>query len=239
MERDPAPVVDRVFNFSAGPAVMPVEVLEEARDDLLCLPGVGSSILEISHRSPAFDRILGDTLGILSDLLGGSADHEILLLQGGASLQFSMVPMNLLRGESTADYILTGTWGTTAARDARREGRVHVAWDGASTKHDRLPAADEISLSDDPAYVHITSNETIQGVQWKREPHVGTAPLVCDASSDFLSRPIDLARYGLIYACAQKNLGPSGMTMMLVRDDVLAACRGDIPKIFRFGALSS
>lgn len=234
MERDPAPVVDRVFNFSAGPAVMPVEVLEEARDDLLCLPGVGSSILEISHRSPAFDRILGDTLGILSDLLGGSADHEILLLQGGASLQFSMVPMNLLRGESTADYILTGTWGTTAARDARREGRVHVAWDGASTKHDRLPAADEISLSDDPAYVHITSNETIQGVQWKREPHVGTAPLVCDASSDFLSRPIDLARYGLIYACAQKNAGIAGVTVVIIRKDLLERAGDGLPRMLDY-----
>jgi phosphoserine aminotransferase len=145
-----------------------------------------------------------------------------------------MVPMNLLRAESTADYILTGTWGTTAARDARREGRVHVAWDGASTKHDRLPAADEISLSDDPAYVHITSNETIQGVQWKREPHVGTAPLVCDASSDFLSRPIDLARYGLIYACAQKNAGIAGVTVVIIRKDLLERVGDGLPRMLDY-----
>lgn len=235
MAREPASVVERVFNFSAGPAVLPVEVLEEARDDLLCLPGVGSSVLEISHRSAAFDRILADTFQGLTDLLGPMPDHEILMLQGGASLQFSMVPMNLLRGRGTAaDYILTGTWGTTAARDARLEGAVHVAWDGAATRHDRLPAPGEIALSDAPAYVHITSNETIQGVQWKQEPAVGEAPLVCDASSDFLSRPIDVARHGLIYACAQKNAGIAGVTVVIIRKDLLARCAANVPRMLDY-----
>ena len=226
---------DRVFNFSPGPAVLPLAVLEEAQADLVSLPGVGSSILEISHRSPAFDRILEETLAGLRELLAVGADHEILLLQGGASLQFSMVPMNLLRGRSTAaDYVLTGTWGATAIKEARREGLVHVAWDGAATKHDRLPADGEIRLSADPAYVHVTSNETIQGVQWKREPDVGTAPLVCDCSSDFLSRPIDVARYGLIYACAQKNAGIAGVTVVIIRKDLLERSRDDLPTMLDY-----
>jgi phosphoserine aminotransferase len=230
-----ATVAQRVFNFSPGPAVLPLEVLEEAQADLLALPGVGSSILEISHRSPAFDQILEDTLAGLRQLLAVGDEHEVVLLQGGASLQFSMVPMNLLRGQTAAaDYILTGTWGATAVKEARREGRVHVAWDGAEARYDRLPAADEIRLSAAPAYVHVTSNETIQGVQWKREPDVGTAPLVCDCSSDFLSRPIDVPRYGLIYACAQKNAGIAGVTVVIIRKDLLARCRDDLPTMLDY-----
>ena len=235
MDRKAGSVADRVFNFSPGPAVLPLEVLEEAQADLLALPGVGISVLEISHRSPAFDRILEETLQGLRDLLGIGADHEIVLLQGGASLQFSMVPMNLLRGQqAAADYIVTGTWGATAIKEAGREGKVHVAWDGAATKHDRLPAAAEIKLSPAPAYVHVTSNETIQGVQWKHEPDVGTAPLVCDCSSDFLSRPIDVAKYGLIYACAQKNAGIAGVTVAIIRKDLLERSRDDLPTMLDY-----
>ena len=235
MERATGPVVERVFNFSPGPAVLPLPVLEEAQADLLALPGVGSSILEISHRSPAFDRILDDTLQGLKDLLAIGSDHEIVLLQGGASLQFSMVPMNVLRGQSAAaDYILTGTWGATAIKEARREGKVHVAWDGAATKHDRLPHAGEVGLSPSPAYVHITSNETIQGVQWKHDPDVGAAPLVCDCSSDFLSRPIDVSKYGLIYACAQKNAGIAGVTVVIIRKDLLERSRDDLPTMLDY-----
>lgn len=234
MDRSSA-AVDRVFNFSPGPAVLPLEVLERAQAELVALPGVGMSVLEISHRSPPFDRILEDTLQALRDLLAVGADHEIVLLQGGASLQFSMVPMNLLRGQpGAADYILTGTWGTTGAKEARREGRVHVAWDGSATKHDRLPAAGEIALSSAPAYVHITSNETIQGVQWKHDPDVGPAPLVCDCSSDFLSRPIDVSRYGLIYACAQKNAGIAGVTAVIIRKDLLERSRDDLPTMLDY-----
>ena len=228
-------MAERVFNFSPGPAVLPLPVLERARDELVSLPGVGSSILEISHRSPAFDRILDETLAGLRELLGIGADHEVIFLQGGASLQFSMVPMNLLRGRSEkADYVLTGTWGSTAIKEARREGAVHVAWDGAATNHDRLPAAGELRLSDRPAYVHLTSNETIQGVQWKHEPDVGDAPLVCDCSSDFLSRPIDVARYGLIYACAQKNAGIAGVTVVIIRKDLLERSRDDLPRLLDY-----
>ncbi len=234
-ERTPLVAEDRVYNFSPGPAVLPVEVLEQARDEMLSLPGVGMSVLEISHRSPAFDRILEETLQGLRDLLGIGADHEVVFLQGGASLQFSMVPMNLLRGQSgAADYIITGTWGATGAKEARREGKVHVAWDGAASAHDRLPAASEISLSPQPAYVHVTSNETIQGVQWKHDPDVGAAPLVCDCSSDFLSRPISVSKYGLIYACAQKNAGIAGVTAVIIRKDLLARCRDDLPTMLDY-----
>ncbi|MFM7138431.1 MAG: 3-phosphoserine/phosphohydroxythreonine transaminase [Planctomycetota bacterium] len=228
-------VADRVYNFSPGPAVLPLEVLERARDEMLALPGVGISVLEISHRSPAFDRILEETLADLRGLLAIGPDHEVVLLQGGASLQFSMVPMNLLRGQpGKADYVLTGTWGGTGIKEARREGLVHVAWDGAATNYDRLPSQREIALSERPAYVHVTSNETIQGVQWKSDPDVGDAPLVCDCSSDFLSRPIDVARHGLIYACAQKNAGISGVTVVIIRKDLLERSRDDLPRMLDY-----
>jgi len=234
-DRSLASVGERVFNFSPGPAVLPLEVLERARDELLALPGVGISVLEISHRSPAFDRILEETLADLKGLLGVGDTHEVVLLQGGASLQFSMVPMNLLRGQTgAADYVVTGTWGATAIKEARREGKVHVAWDGAATNYDRLPASAEIRLSAAPAYVHVTSNETIQGVQWKHEPDVGDAPLVCDCSSDFLSRPIDVARYGLIYACAQKNAGIAGVTAVIIRKDLLERSRDELPTMLDY-----
>ncbi|MFM1904529.1 MAG: Phosphoserine aminotransferase [Planctomycetota bacterium] len=226
---------ERVFNFSPGPAVLPLPVLEQARDEMLALPGVGMSVLEISHRSPAFDRILEETIAGLRELLGVGDDHEIVFLQGGASLQFSMVPMNLLRGRSEkADYVLTGTWGVTAAKEARREGAVHVAWDGKAGNYDSLPTEGEIALSDRPAYVHLTSNETIQGVQWKRLPDLGDSPVVCDCSSDFLSRPIDVPRYGLIYACAQKNAGIAGVTVAIIRKDLLERSADTLPKMLDY-----
>jgi phosphoserine aminotransferase len=235
MDRSMASVAQRVFNFSPGPAVLPLEVLEAAQADLLALPGAGSSVLEISHRSPAFDRILDDTLQALRDLLGLGDEHEVVLLQGGASLQFSMVPMNLLRPRGrTADYVVTGTWGATAAKEAKRLGQVHYAWDGSVSQYDRLPEPGAISLSPDPAYVHITSNETIQGVQWKRLPDVGSAPLVCDCSSDFLSRPIDLSRYGILYACAQKNAGIAGVTVVVIRKDLMERAGDDVPTMLEY-----
>jgi phosphoserine aminotransferase len=234
-DRSVGSATERVYNFSPGPAVLPLEVLERARNEMLSLPGVGMSVLEISHRSPAFDRILEDTLQTLRQLLGIGDDYEVLLMQGGASLQFSMVPMNLLRSrQGAADYILTGTWGQTGAKEARREGKVHVAWDGGATAYDRLPAASEIQLSANAEYVHVTSNETIQGVQWKHDPESGGAPLVCDCSSDFMSRPIDVSKYGLIYACAQKNAGIAGVTVVIMRKDLLERSRDDLPTMLDY-----
>ncbi len=234
-DRSAGSATERVYNFSPGPAVLPLEVLERARDEMLSLPGVGISVLEISHRSPAFDSILEETLQGLRQLLAIGDDYEVLLMQGGASLQFSMVPMNLLRGrQAAANYIITGTWGQTGAKEARREGKVHVAWDGGATGYDRLPDAKEIGLSDSPEYVHVTSNETIQGVQWKHDPDGGGAPVVCDCSSDFMSRPIAVQKYGLIYACAQKNAGIAGVTVVIIRKDLLERSRDDLPTMLDY-----
>jgi len=203
---------ERVFNFSPGPAVLPLPVLEQAQRDLVALPGVGMSVLEISHRSKAFDEILAEATQGLRDLLGVPDGYHVMFLQGGASLQFSMVAMNLLRGSGkTADYILTGTWGKKAIDEARREGETHVVWDGKATNYNRLPKPGELKFSPNAAYVYYTDNETIQGVEFKSPPEVGNAALVCDASSNFLSRPVPIGHHGLFYACAQKNAGPAGV----------------------------
>jgi phosphoserine aminotransferase len=163
-------------------------------------------------------------------LLSIPENYQILFLQGGSRLQFSMIPMNLLRGQSgAADYLVTGSWSKLAVEEAKREGRVHVAYDGKGTNYDRLPAAEEIRLSPDAAYAYLCSNETIQGVQFAAEPDVGGAPLVCDASSDFLHRPLPIEKYGLIYACAQKNAGPAGVTAVILRDDLLARSQDSLP----------
>lgn len=225
----------RVFNFSPGPAVLPLPVLEEIQRDLLALPGAGSSVLEISHRSPAFDAILTEAEANLRELLAVPDDYRVLFLQGGASLQFSMIPINLLRGQGLpASYILTGSWGAKAAAEARREGEVHVAWNGKADNFVRVPDDEEIDLPPASAYVHYTSNETIQGVQFRRPPAVGDAPLVCDVSSDFLSGPVDVREFGLLYACAQKNAGPSGVTVVVVSDQVLERCGDDVHSMLSY-----
>jgi phosphoserine aminotransferase len=223
-------MTERVFNFSAGPAALPLPVLEQAQRELLALPGVGASVMEISHRSGAFDQILQSAKARLKNLLSIPDDYHILFLQGGARMQFSMVPMNLLAGtDQPADYVLTGSWGKHALKEAQKAGAARVAWDGGELNYDRLPPTDELDLNTDAAYVHITSNETIQGVQFQEEPATGAAPLVCDASSDFLHRPLDIARYGLLYACAQKNAGPAGVTIVIIRDDLLSRSADSLP----------
>ena len=223
-------MTERVFNFSAGPAVLPLSVLEHAQRELLALPGAGASILEISHRSKVFEAILQSAKKRLTELLSIPENYRILFLQGGSRLQFSMVPMNLLSADGPpADYILTGSWGKSALKEAVKAGAIHVAWDGKSSNYDRLPGAGEVQLSPQAAYVHITSNETIEGVQFRTEPETGGAPLVCDASSDFLHRPLDISRYGLLYACAQKNAGPAGVTVVIIREDLLARSQDSLP----------
>jgi phosphoserine aminotransferase len=210
----------RVYNFSPGPAVLPLSVLEQAQRELLALPGQGISALEMGHRTKWFDNVLASTTANLRKLLDLPDNYSVLYVQGGARLQFSMIPMNFLRGGGVADYILTGSWSKMAREEARREGEAPIAFDNKAENYRRLPRPEELKLSSGAAYVYYTSNETIQGVQFPREPQTD-APLVCDASSDFLSRPVDIARYGLIYACAQKNLGPAGVTVVVVRDDML------------------
>ena len=211
-----------IYNFSAGPAILPQPVLLEAQRDLVALPGVGMSVLEISHRSKAFEAILARTEADLRALGGVPSNYKVLFLQGGASLQFSMVPLNLLTPGATADYIVTGGWSQKAVKEAKRVGTVHIAASTESENFARIPRQDELQLTADAAYVHLTTNNTLYGTQWTGEPNVGDVPLVADTSSDMFSRPIDVAKYGLIYAGAQKNLGPSGVTLVIVREDLLA-----------------
>lgn len=214
-------MTERIFNFSAGPAVLPLPVLEEAQRELVTLPGVGMSVMEISHRSKAFDEIIGRAERGLRDLLGLPENYQVLFLQGGASLQFSMIPMNLLPKDGSADYVITGSWGKKALKEAKREGSVNVAATTADGGFTRVPGQDELKLDPKAAYVHLTTNETIEGVEWKHEPETGDVPLVADASSDILSHPIAADKYALIYAGAQKNMGPSGVTLVIIRDDLL------------------
>ena len=218
-------MTERIFNFSAGPAIMPVPVLEEARAHLLTLPGVGMSVMEISHRSKTFDEIIQGAEAGLRELLDIPKDYAVLFLQGGASLQFAMVPMNFLSLDGSADYIVTGSWGKKAVKEAQKFGTVDLAANLADGGFTRVPGADEIHLNPSAAYVHLTSNETIEGVEWKNEPEVGDVPLVSDASSNILSRPIPVEKYGIIYAGAQKNMGPSGVTLVIIREDLLPRVR--------------
>jgi len=223
-------MTQRAYNFSAGPAVLPEPVLAQVQQDMMALPGPRASIMEISHRSPTFKEIIEAAEANVRKLLSISDSYAVLFLQGGSRLQFSMIPMNLLTGEQkSADYLVTGSWGKHALKEARKEGTMNVVWDGGEEKYSRLPTANQLALDPDAAYVHYTSNETIHGVQFRSEPEVGSVPLVCDASSDFLCRPLPIERYGLIYACAQKNLGPAGVTIVVIRKDLLERCRDELP----------
>ncbi|MEM7316827.1 MAG: 3-phosphoserine/phosphohydroxythreonine transaminase [Planctomycetota bacterium] len=219
----------RVYNFSAGPAVLPLPVLEQAREELLSFGDAGASVLEISHRSAQFASILADAKQRITDLLSVPDSHEVLFLQGGSRLQFSMIPMNFLRGASSADYIVTGSWTKKAVDEAKKEGNVNIAWDGKDGNYNRRPSSDELKLGAESAYVYYTSNETIQGVQFLDEPAVGEVPLICDASSDFMCRDLPIEKYAMVYACAQKNAGPAGVTVVIVRKDLLGKGADDLP----------
>lgn len=212
---------NRIYNFSAGPAVLPEAVLKEAQEQLFTLPGVGMSVLEISHRSKVFDEIHAGAISSMKELLSIPDNYEILFLQGGASLQFSMVPLNLMPPANKADYINTGTWSQKAIKEAKRCGTVNIAASTEGENFKRIPKQEELKLDSEAAYVHFTSNNTIFGTQFKSEPNVGAVPLVCDASSDILHKKIDVSKYALIYAGAQKNIGPSGVTLVIMRKDML------------------
>ncbi|HNN97260.1 MAG TPA: 3-phosphoserine/phosphohydroxythreonine transaminase [Pseudomonadota bacterium] len=233
------PAIHRIYNFSAGPGVLPEEVLLEARDNLLSLGKTGIGILEISHRSKEFEAILAETEANLRTLLSVPRDMRVLFLQGGASLQFSMVPMNLLLPGATADYIVTGEWGRRAVVEARRipGAHVHIAASTESEGFCRVPSDAELALSATPAYVHYTTNNTIFGTQYAHIPDVGGRPLVADMSSDFLSRPTDISRYSLVYAGAQKNAGPAGVTVVLLREEILptdATLQAGLPMLLNY-----
>ena len=226
--------VHRVLNFGAGPAVLPEPVLEEAQRDLSALPGVGMSVLEISHRSAAFDRIIEQAEADLRALAGLSDDHHVLFLQGGASLQFAMVPMNLLPPQGAADYAVTGVWAQKAAAEAARFGRVNVCATTEDEGFARVPAAGELRRTPGAAYLHVTSNNTVVGTQWPALPAAEGAPLVVDASSDLLSRPVPLAGLGLLYGGAQKNLGPAGLTVVVIRKDLAERGPDTLPATLRY-----
>ena len=226
----------RIFNFSAGPAVLPEPVLKRAQEAIWDAAGSGIGIMEHSHRGKVFDKIRDEAEQNCRELAGIPDNYRVLFLQGGASLQFSMVPMNLLPPDRTADYLLTGVWSQKAVKEAKVLGaKVHIAATGESTNFDRIPAASEIKYSERPAYVHLTTNNTIYGTQWRSEPAVPAGvPLVADTSSDMYSRPIDASKYGLIYAGAQKNLGPSGVVLVIIREDLIEAGPKTLPTMLQY-----
>lgn len=223
----------RIWNFSAGPAVLPVEVLTEAREALLSLGETGIGIMEHSHRGKAFLKVYNETEALVRSVGNVPDNYKVLFLQGGASLQFSMIPMNFLSSGKTADYDITGSWSEKAIKAAEPCGGVHKASSSKDRNYCYIPKTRKASES--PVYSHFTSNNTIFGTQWKAEPDVpANVPLICDASSDIFSRPIDVSKYGLIYAGAQKNLGPSGVTLVIIRDDLVEAGCKDLPVMLQY-----
>lgn len=218
---------ERLFNFSAGPATLPLPVLKKAQEDLICLPGAGASVLELSHRGPIFEPILAQAQARLRKLLGVGDDWQVLFLQGGATTQFSMIPLNFLGSGKSADYILCGAWSKKAIAEAKKVGGVNVVWDGTGEKFTRMPRQAEVKPTAGAAYLHSTSNETIEGVEFDYDLGTGDVAHVCDCSSDFLSRPLDMSKYSMLYAGAQKNVGPAGATIVVARKDFLARAAGE------------
>ena len=226
-------MTERIFNFSAGPAVMPVEVLEEAREDLLSLGDTGIGILEHSHRGKAFTAVRDEAEAAVREVGSIPDNYQVLFLQGGASLQFAMIPMNFLSEGESADYVVTGSWSKKAVKEAKAYGNVHTAASSEDRNFCYIPK--DADFSADARYVHFTSNNTIFGTQFASEPDIpdgGT--LICDASSDIFSRPIDVSKYGIIYAGAQKNLGPSGVTLVIIRDDLVASGKESLPSMLQY-----
>ncbi len=224
----------RVYNFSAGPAVLPEPVLKQAAEEMLDWHGSGMSVMEMSHRGKEFIAIHAQAEADLRGLMAIPKNYKVLFLQGGAAAQFAVVPMNLLRGKARADYVYTGQWGKKAIGEAKKYCKVNIAASSEDANFSYAPKQDKWRLDPEAAYVHITSNETIGGVEFHWVPDTGEVPLVADASSHILSRPIDVARYGLIYAGAQKNIGPAGLTIVIVRDDLIGQALPATPMVFDY-----
>jgi len=227
----------RVFNFAAGPATLPLPVLEQARDELLNWQGSGMSVMEVSHRSKAFVALAQQAENDLRELLSIPANYKVLFLQGGATGQFTAIPLNLAGADATVDYLNTGAWSKKAIGEAKRFCKVNVIADEAASNYSTVPAAESLQVTPGAAYLHYTPNETIGGVEFPYVPASGDAPLVADMSSNILSRPIDVSRYGLIYAGAQKNIGPSGLVLVIVRDDLIGKARAGTPPIWNYEAM--
>ena len=227
-------MVYRIYNFNPGPATLPLPVLEQVQKELLDFRGSGMSILETSHRSKEFEEIVEDAENQLLELLKVSGDYRVLFLQGGASLQFAMVPLNYLSTETSADYILTGSFATKAFEEARKIAPVNIAASTQEDNYSRIPRQEEIELNPSSVYVHLTSNNTIYGTQWKYIPDCGKIPLVADMSSDILSREVEMDRFSLVYAGAQKNLGPAGVTTVIIKKDILERANENLPAMLSY-----
>lgn len=223
---------NRAYNFNAGPAALPLEVLQKAKEELVDYKGIGMSVMEISHRSAEYEQLNAETQELLSELLNIPSGYKTLFLQGGASTQFAMIPLNFLTAGKAANYIITGSWGKKALKESKLIGETIVS--AQPEKFSHVPDISQLQLQDQSAYLHITSNETIEGVQYQQFPEVGNIPLIADMSSDILCRPIDVSQFGMIYAGAQKNLGPSGVTLVIVREDLLENVPDHIPTMLRY-----
>ncbi len=230
--------MSRVYNFSAGPAVLPEEVLQQARDEMLDWHGSGMSVMEMSHRGKEFSSIAAEAEADLRELMAIPDNYKVMFLQGGASSQFAAIPMNLLHGKGAADYIVTGSWSKKAVAEAKRYCDVNVAASTEGSTFTTTPQQSDLALSPDAAYVHYTPNETIQGVEFPYIPDTGDIPLVADMSSTILSRPVDVSRYGMIYAGAQKNIGPAGLTVVIVREDLLGDVLPETPTMFNYATMT-
>jgi len=226
--------LQRAYNFNAGPSALPLEVLEKAQRELVDFRGTGMSVMELSHRSAAYEEVHNQAISLLKELLSIPDNYEVLFLQGGASLQFSMIPMNFLKPEQKAAYVMTGSWSEKALTEAKLFGNPYEAASTKEGKYRRIPQVEEIHYNSDDAYIHLTSNNTIYGTQWRDFPNTGDVPLIADMSSDILSRPIDVSKFALIYAGAQKNLGPSGVTVAIIRKDLLENANTSIPTMLKY-----
>jgi len=226
--------MERIFNFNAGPATLPLVVLEEAQKELLNFKGTGMSVMENSHRSKDYEAINSEAEALVKELLNVPENYRVLFLQGGASTQFAAVPMNLVSPDGHADYILTGAWAEKAYKEASKFAKTNLVASTKEENYTRIPGIDEIKVSNGSAYVHICSNNTIFGTQWQSYPDLGDVPLVGDLSSDIMSRPFDVSKFALIYAGTQKNLGPAGVTVVIIRKDLLEGIPSNIPSMLRY-----
>lgn len=232
-------MVKRVHNFNAGPSILPLPVLEKAQAELLDFQGCGMSVMEMSHRSKEFEGIIQTAEADLRELMGIPAGYKVLFVQGGATLQFAMIPMNFRPAGASADYIVTGAWSKTAAKEAGKLGSTHVVFNGEGENFTRLPAQEELQLDANAAYLHFCHNETIHGVEFRQEPIAPEGvPLICDMSSDFLSQPVDVSKYAMIYAGAQKNAGPAGVVVAIIREDLLARVPEKMPALLDYRLLA-
>ncbi|HON79367.1 MAG TPA: 3-phosphoserine/phosphohydroxythreonine transaminase [Spirochaetota bacterium] len=226
--------MSRIYNFAAGPSTLPLPALEEAAAKLVDYEGAGMSLIEMSHRGKIYDAIHNETVTLLRNILLIPDDFDVLFLQGGATMQFGMIPMAFLKEGATADFVLTGSWALRAVEDARLIGKTRVLWDGEDNHYTRIPSLEELAFNNDAAYVHICSNETIGGIQWQDFPDTGDVPLIADMSSDILSRPLPWDKLDMVFAGTQKNLAPSGMALVLIRKDFARKARTDLPAYFRY-----